>query len=260
MPEFDLWKVFVSLGVPGLAIGVFYMLFRRFDWKLPEVSRPWAGPLLLVFMLLVGGVVLFALEKFAPSQAAASGDSTAKTSAITYKKEILALRGDFEALEQYPNTATAIEQEAARLGSLMSNLRDDKLDMARRILKYQYGGWAYLIGARVTSSSRHQDQSTKLSIEMLKKAIEEMAIAGQLHAQGTSQEATGVYEWVTSPNSADLNRTKYLLAIAFAVDTANDGEHTIFDVQSQIDSIDSWYLEKYPIDQNEYLKATVSSE
>lgn len=67
MPEIELWKVFASLGVPGLALGVLYMLFKAFDWKLPQVPKVWVGPLMLVFMLIVGGIVFFALHKFGPN-------------------------------------------------------------------------------------------------------------------------------------------------------------------------------------------------
>jgi hypothetical protein len=67
MAETEVWKIFAGLGVPGLALGVLYMLFRAFDWKLPEVHKAWVGPLLLVFMLIVGGIVVFALHLWSPT-------------------------------------------------------------------------------------------------------------------------------------------------------------------------------------------------
>ena len=37
----DPWKLFVSLGVPGLALGIFYMLFRTFEWEFQIVPSNW---------------------------------------------------------------------------------------------------------------------------------------------------------------------------------------------------------------------------
>jgi hypothetical protein len=53
------------LGVPGLALGVFYMLFRTFKFPMPAVSKNWVGPIVVLFMLLIAGITLFALQKFA---------------------------------------------------------------------------------------------------------------------------------------------------------------------------------------------------
>ncbi len=66
--EVKLWEIFTSLGVPGVALGVLYMLFSRFNWKLPIVPKKWVGPLLLVFMFIVGGIVFYTLSIWAPYQ------------------------------------------------------------------------------------------------------------------------------------------------------------------------------------------------
>ncbi|WP_417914210.1 hypothetical protein [Candidatus Electronema sp. JM] len=63
-----IWEIFAGLGVPGLAIGTLYMLFRQFHWKLPTVPKSWTGPLLLTFMLIVGGVVFYTLHIWAPNK------------------------------------------------------------------------------------------------------------------------------------------------------------------------------------------------
>lgn len=65
--EDAIWRAFVSLGIPGLALGVLYMLFRRFHWRVAEVPPTWSGPILVLFMLISGGIVYFALSKWAPN-------------------------------------------------------------------------------------------------------------------------------------------------------------------------------------------------
>ena len=67
MPEIELWKIFASLGIPGFALGVFYMLFRRFKWKFSKVPRIWGGPIIILFMLLSSGLTFYALTLWAPS-------------------------------------------------------------------------------------------------------------------------------------------------------------------------------------------------
>lgn len=64
--ELTAWRAFVSLGVPGLALGILYMLFRRFHWQFPEVPRVWVGPIIVLFMAITGGIVYTALENWAP--------------------------------------------------------------------------------------------------------------------------------------------------------------------------------------------------
>lgn len=79
MPEIELWKVFSSLGIPGLALGVLYLLYKAFDWKLPQVPKIWVGPLMLVFLLIVGGIVFFALHKFGPNDKSGTAGVTEQT-------------------------------------------------------------------------------------------------------------------------------------------------------------------------------------
>ena len=59
--EETMWRLFVSLGVPGLALGVLYMLFRQFKWQFPRVPHGWVGPIITLFILVVGVLVYSAL-------------------------------------------------------------------------------------------------------------------------------------------------------------------------------------------------------
>jgi hypothetical protein len=66
MPDLELWKIAASLGVPGFALLMLYLLFRGFRWEFPRVPRGWVGPLVVLFMLIVCILTLFALDRFAP--------------------------------------------------------------------------------------------------------------------------------------------------------------------------------------------------
>lgn len=67
MDGVDLWKVFASLGVPGVALGIFYMLYKKLDFGIPKVRQVWVGPILILFLLLTAGVVFYALTLWAPN-------------------------------------------------------------------------------------------------------------------------------------------------------------------------------------------------
>lgn len=62
----EIWTIFTSLGVPGLALGILYMLFKRFQWTFPRVPRNYVGPIIILYMLLTSGVIFFALYLWKP--------------------------------------------------------------------------------------------------------------------------------------------------------------------------------------------------
>ena len=57
------WQIVVGLGVPGLALGVLYMLFKGLEWDLNKKGPRNAA---IVFMVLVTGLVWSALKIYGP--------------------------------------------------------------------------------------------------------------------------------------------------------------------------------------------------
>jgi hypothetical protein len=70
--ELNLFKIFISLGVPGLALGVFYMLFKVFKWDFPKVPVKWVGPIVVIFMILVFSLTFYTVTLWAPNEYNAS--------------------------------------------------------------------------------------------------------------------------------------------------------------------------------------------
>lgn len=60
-------RILVSLGVPGVALGIFYLLFREFNFTFVKVSDVWTGPIVILFMVLVFGITFYALTLWKPS-------------------------------------------------------------------------------------------------------------------------------------------------------------------------------------------------
>ncbi len=67
MPKISLFQIFASLGIPGLALGIFYMLFKGFRWKFPAVPKQWVGPTIVIFIIVTGGIILTTLILWAPN-------------------------------------------------------------------------------------------------------------------------------------------------------------------------------------------------
>ncbi len=66
--ETRILRLLVSLGVPGVALGIFYLLFRSFKWEFAQVPAVWVGPIVVLFMVLTTSVVFYALTRWAPSK------------------------------------------------------------------------------------------------------------------------------------------------------------------------------------------------
>jgi hypothetical protein len=82
----DFWRIVATLGVPGLALGVFFMLLKGFHWRFPAVPRNQVRSLIVLFLVLTSGVVLFALYRWTPH------DSVGQKSGSIDSSEVSATR------------------------------------------------------------------------------------------------------------------------------------------------------------------------
>jgi hypothetical protein len=60
-------KIVAALGVPGLALYVFYLLMDRFGFKFETIGPTLAGVIAILFILVSGGIILYALRAWKPS-------------------------------------------------------------------------------------------------------------------------------------------------------------------------------------------------
>jgi hypothetical protein len=61
-------KALVVLGVPGVALGVFYLLLRQFGFSFSTIGAGASAGIAVLFLVIVGGVILFALHRWAPQR------------------------------------------------------------------------------------------------------------------------------------------------------------------------------------------------
>ncbi|MCK5860413.1 DUF3298 and DUF4163 domain-containing protein [Abyssibacter sp.] len=66
MNQIGILEIFVSLGVPGLALFVFWSIFKAFHWDFPKVPQKWVAPIIIIFMLLTAVITLYALTLWKP--------------------------------------------------------------------------------------------------------------------------------------------------------------------------------------------------
>jgi len=66
MFEVNFIKILISLGVPGVALGIFYLLYNKFSFGRNTIPKKYYGPLSVIFLLLVAVVVIFALHLWSP--------------------------------------------------------------------------------------------------------------------------------------------------------------------------------------------------
>lgn len=66
--ESRILRILVSLGIPGVALGILYLLFRQFHFEFETIPAVYAAWIAALFMLIVGGIIFYSLARWAPAQ------------------------------------------------------------------------------------------------------------------------------------------------------------------------------------------------
>ncbi len=61
-------RTLVVLGVPGVALGVFYLLLKQFWFEFSKIGSNASAIIAMMFLILVGGITFFALHRWGPSK------------------------------------------------------------------------------------------------------------------------------------------------------------------------------------------------
>jgi hypothetical protein len=79
--EARILRTLTALGVPGVALGIFYLLLRQFGFQFSTIDPVASAGIAILFLLLVAGVTLYALRHFgaATSRPATDSDSDSHT-------------------------------------------------------------------------------------------------------------------------------------------------------------------------------------
>jgi hypothetical protein len=61
-------KALVALGVPGVALGIFYLLLKAFNFQFSQIGAEATALIAILFLLVVGFVTVRALDLWAPTR------------------------------------------------------------------------------------------------------------------------------------------------------------------------------------------------
>lgn len=64
--EHKILRIATVLGVPGLALGVMYLLLRSFGFSFSTIDPLMSGAIAIIFLLVVGGITSYALHLWRP--------------------------------------------------------------------------------------------------------------------------------------------------------------------------------------------------
>jgi len=114
--ESRLLKILVVLGVPGVALGVFYLLLKQFGFEFSRIGSNASAIIAMTFLLLVGGITFFALHRWGPSkgQQYDSIDRNTKKRGKDHQKTIPNLEGLKEMINGLSKTNRQLLLEIAR--------------------------------------------------------------------------------------------------------------------------------------------------
>lgn len=120
-------KALIVLGVPGVALGVFYLL-RSFNFRFSEIQPTWAAIIAVIFLVIVGATTIFALHRFAPAATPAQDHS------LQHKKmERIETRKEDWLQEAWNHTEKVLRHiEATRAAAIQEGglMEPDRIDLA----------------------------------------------------------------------------------------------------------------------------------
>jgi hypothetical protein len=161
------------------------------------------------------------------------------------------LRGNIEGRSAQE---TILRQRSLQLADLIGEIDESQLSTASKIIQHEYGGWAYLMAVSSYGETPPEYITAASRIDYATKAVAEFDLALALMADIVSDYRAGdpaafpIYEWMTG-RSEDMNRTRYLKAIALAV-IARAGGGTPQAVIDELSAITPTYLATNPAESN----------
>ncbi len=177
-------------------------------------------------------------------------DQNANELVTKYKSEVLVLRGNVEHERDKkvatPGWESDVRNNAINLANSMGRIDDTQLEKSKLILKYEYGGWAFLMAADTygakPQTNTQQSEYAMAAINEFDKALDLMRAITDDY-QHDKKGAAALYDWIAKAPSWDVNRTHYLKAAAIADVTLAGGARTEADVKDELSKIDAIYFQ-----------------
>jgi hypothetical protein len=131
MGTVEVWRIFASLGLPGLLLGVIYFLLRSFGFNFAQVPAAWKGGLSLVFMVLFGLLTYILIDRILPAKPGVEGPLKASVTIQAGTYEAVELIGQLGALSGGVVLDPRLEKKiSGKKVKLSSSLKDVSLELA----------------------------------------------------------------------------------------------------------------------------------
>ena len=179
-----------------------------------------------------------------PSKCGGITGTTATNSVRDLMQKILVLRGTYETIKDYGAIAeNAVRQDAAPLAEQLANIADAQLNLSHQIAKYEYAAYGYALAASVETNNLQRRKYAGQVLALGKRAIALMEKAKDLAAHADPEGQTA-FTWISG--NKDVDRTRYLMAIAFAIDARSGGSTSMNEVREGLNAISPGYLQDFP--------------
>lgn len=91
--EYKIFKVAATLGVPGVALVIMYLLMKSFGFTFSTIDPVMSGAIAISFLIIVGGITSYALHLWRPHRPTLSVDE--KSISINSRDKFLDAYKDF---------------------------------------------------------------------------------------------------------------------------------------------------------------------
>ena len=176
------------------------------------------------------------------------------------QEQVNDLRGSWETVPQYgEGKRLEVLERATNLATTLLNVDDDSLGPSGRIIKREYACYALIMQASTEDEGdvKRREVSADRAILQCESALSEMTSIRSAANQSANFKYTAA--WIREENEEAF--TNYLLAMATCLKATAAGDHAkALDVSRILESVPSFYLNKYPPDRDYVLKACVASE
>jgi hypothetical protein len=238
-----------------LALMVALVLFARLtraagnEWvTLPVKVLTWS-----LLLLTIAAAILFFTSVFfdrpldmrKPVVAADNGDgyTPEESRVIGLKQDIVALRGKYESITDYPAARAAVNQEAPRLSDLILGVDDKGLDLARRILKYEYGCYGFMMAASTDTGDATKSRFADSAIAGCTRAKDLMSEAEKRYSNDKNARET--VDWMKGDETEP--RLDYLLAMNLCIKARIEHDPALRAKAVEIiNAIPSYYTGRFP--------------
>src|SRR5437667_11305566 len=167
--------------------------------------------------------------------------NAASKSVVDLMQKILVLRGTYEAIKDYGAIAeNEVRRNAAPLAEQLTNIADEHLNLSHQIAKYEYAAYAYILAASVETNNEQRKKYAGHALALGKQAKALMEKARDLAARADHEGQTA-FTWIS--RNRDLDRTRYVLAIALAIDARSGGSTSMNEVREGLNAISPGYLQ-----------------